>query len=97
MGAPTIPPVPDQVTDPSQPGDPLTALAAYLNPPEPAAYVEVDLGPAAAIVAEVRAARVVVAVARLVGHPDLDDTDVAERLADALDAYDHATHPGRSR
>jgi hypothetical protein len=97
MGTPTMPPTPEHAADPdpSRPGDPLAALADYLDPPEPGASLEVDLAAAAAIVAEVRAARVVVAAARQVGHPDLDDTDVAERLADALDAYDHATNQGR--
>jgi hypothetical protein len=75
----------------------MVALAAYLGLPEPGAYIEVDLWSAAAIVAEVRAARAVVAAARLVGHPDLDETDAAERLADALDGYDHATDRRRSR
>jgi hypothetical protein len=94
MGAPTIPPA---NPDPSQPGDPLAALADYLDPPEPGAHVEVDLAVAAAIVAELLAARVVVAAARAVGQPDLDEADVAERLADALDAYDHATQGRWSR
>ena len=97
MGTPTLPPIPDRVADPSQPGDPLVALAAYLSPPEPGAYIEVDLAAAVAIVAEVRAARAVVAAARLVGHPDLDETDAAERLADALDTYDQAAYGRRSR
>jgi len=97
MGTPTLPPIPNYLADPSQPGDPLVALAAYLDPPEPGAYIEVDLAAAVAIVAEVRAARAVVAAARLVGHPDLDETEAAKRLADALDAYDQATHGRRSR
>jgi hypothetical protein len=97
MGTPTLPPIPDPVADPPQPGDPLVALAAYLDPPEPGAYIEVDLASAAAIVAKVGAARAVVAAARQVGHPDLDETDTAERLTDALDGYDHATDPRRSR
>jgi hypothetical protein len=37
---------------------------------------------------ELQAARQVVWRARDVGREDLDDTDVAERLTDALDAYD---------
>jgi hypothetical protein len=74
-----------------QPGDPLAALAAFLDPPEPGVLVEVDRDQAAAIVSEVLAARAVVQAARLVGHQDLDETDVAERLADAVVAYDHAT------
>jgi hypothetical protein len=70
----------------------LTAvIEQYLDPPEPGAYLEVDLDDAAALAAEVRTARQVVAAARLVGDPDLDETDVAERLADAIDAYDQAT------
>jgi hypothetical protein len=97
MGTPTLPPIPDRVADSCQLGDPLVTLAAYLNPPEPGAYIEVDLAAAVAIVAEVRAARAVVAAARLVGHPDLDETDAAERLADALDAYDQAAYRRRSR
>jgi hypothetical protein len=97
MGIPTLPPIPDRVADPSQPADPLVALAAYLNRLEPGAYIEVELAAAVAIVAEVRATRTVVAAARLVGHPDLDETDVAERLAEALDAYEQATHGRRSR
>jgi hypothetical protein len=97
MGRPTIPPIPHRVADPSQPGDPLIALAAYLNPPEPGAYIEVDLAPAVAIVAKVRAAGAVVAAARLVGHPNLHETDAAKRLADALDAFDQATDRRRSR
>jgi hypothetical protein len=72
----------------------LTAvIEQFLDPPEPGALVELDLHDAAALAAEVRvrAARAVVDAARFVGREDLDDTDVAERLADALDAYDHAT------
>jgi hypothetical protein len=75
----------------SQPGDPLVALEGFLDPPEPGVLVEVDRDQAAAIVAEVHAARAVVQAARLVGHQDLDETDVAERLGDAVAAYDHAT------
>jgi hypothetical protein len=74
-----------------RPGDPLAVLAAFLDPPEPGVLVEVDRDQAAAIVGEVHAARAVVQAARLVGHQGLDETAVAERLADALDAYDHAT------
>jgi hypothetical protein len=81
------------VTAPALPpaGDPLAALAAFLDPPEPGVLIEVDRDQAAAIVAEVHAARAVVAEARFVGREDLDDTDVAERLADAIDAYNQVT------
>ena len=85
MSHPTLPP-------PGPPsGDPLAALADHLDPPDPTARIEVFWDDAAAIVAELRAARAVVADARFVGREDLDETDVAERLADAIDAYDHAT------
>jgi len=81
-------------TDP-RPGpvgrDPLAALADHLDPPDPNAHIEVPWPDAAAIVAELRAARAVVADARFVGREDLDETDVAERLADQLDAYDRAS------
>jgi len=85
VSQPTLPPLP------ARPSDPLAALADYLDPPEPGAYIEVGLPAAAAIVAEVLAARAVVDNARFVGREDLDETGVAERLADAVDAYDHAT------
>jgi hypothetical protein len=103
MGTRTIPPVPDRVADPSppgdppQPGDPLAALADYLDPPQPGAYIEVDLAPAVAIVAEVRAARQVIAAARDLYDDRLDGTDALERLDRAIEQYDHATDPGRSR
>ena len=74
-----------------QPGDPLAALAGFLDPPERGVLVQVDRDQAAAIVAEVHAAWAVVQAARLVAHQDLDETDVAERLTDAVDAYDHTT------
>ena len=67
------------------------AIEQYLEPAEPGVLVELDRDDAVALAAEVRAARAVVAAARFVGREDLDETDVAERLADAIDAYDHAT------
>jgi hypothetical protein len=70
----------------------LTAvIEQFLEPAEPGVLVELDRDDAAALAAEVRAARAVVAAARLVGDPDLDEVDVAEQLADAIDAYDQAT------
>ena len=66
-------------------------IEQYLEPPEPGVLVELDRDDAAALAAEVRAARAVVDAARFVGREDLDEADVAERLADAVDAYDHAT------
>jgi hypothetical protein len=75
------------------------AIEQYLEPAEPGVLVELDRDDdavalaaevrAAVLAAEVRAARAV--AARFVGRGDLDETDVAERLADAIDAYDHAT------
>jgi hypothetical protein len=97
MGTPTLPPIPNHVAGSSQPGDPLAALADFLDPPEPGAYIEVDLAPAAAIVAEVRAARQVVEVARDLYDDRIDGTDALERLDRAIEQYDHATDPGRSR
>jgi len=67
------------------------AIEQYLEPAEPGVLVELDRDDAVALAAEVRAARAVVAAARFVGREDLDETDVAERLADAVDAYDQAT------
>ena len=84
MSQPTLPPLP------ARPSDPLAALADYLDPPDARAYVEVGWPAAAAIVAEVLAARAVVDNARFVGREDLDETDVAERLAGQVDAYDRA-------
>ncbi len=70
----------------------LTAMIEqHLDPPEPGARVEVALEDAAALAAEVRAARAVVDAARLVGQPHLDETDVAEHLAAKVAAYDQAT------
>jgi hypothetical protein len=66
-------------------------IEQYLEPPELGVLIELDRGDAAALAAEVRAAREVVKAARFVGREDLDEVDVAERLADNLDAYDHAT------
>jgi hypothetical protein len=96
MGTPTLPPIPDPGAGSSQPGDPLAALADYLDPPQPGAYIEVDLAPAAAIVAEVRAARQVIKVARDLYDDRLDGTDALERLDRAIEQYDHATNPRRS-
>jgi hypothetical protein len=62
-------------------------IEQYLDPPEPGACIEVALEAAAALAAEVRAARALVDAARLVGLLHLDETDVAEHLA----AYDQAT------
>ncbi len=67
------------------------AIEQYLEPAEPGVLVELDRDDAVALAAEVRAGRAVVAAARFVGREDLDETDVAERLADAIDAYDQAT------
>ncbi len=66
-------------------------IEQFLEPAEPGVLVELDRDDAAALAAEVRAGRAVVAAARFVGREDLDETDVAERLADAIDAYDQAT------
>jgi len=66
-------------------------IERFLDPPAPGVLVELDRDDAAALAAEVRAARVVVAAARFVGREDLDATDVAERLADAVDADNKAT------
>ncbi len=74
-----------------RPGDPLAALADYLDPPEPRARIEVEWPAAAAIVAELGAAQAVIDAARLVGLPHLDETDVAEHLAAKVAAYDQAT------
>ena len=80
-----------------RPGDPLAALADYLDPPEPRARIEVEWPAAAAIVAELGAARAVIDAARLVGQPHLDETDVAEHLAAKVAAYDQATRGRWSR
>jgi hypothetical protein len=70
----------------------LTAvIEQFLDPPEPGVLVELDRDDAAALAAEVRAARAVVDAARLVGQPHLDETDVAEHLAAKVAAYDQAT------
>ena len=71
-----------------------TVIEQFLDPPEPGVLIELDHDDAAALAAELRAARAVVAKARFVGREDLDETDVAERLADAIDAYDQATGGG---
>jgi hypothetical protein len=47
-----------------------------------------------AVTAELVAARAVVEAARVVGAEDLDETDVAEQLASAIDAYDAAIKEG---
>jgi hypothetical protein len=47
-----------------------------------------------ALAAELAAARAVVEAARVVGDEDLDETDVAEQLASAIDAYDAAVKEG---
>ncbi len=47
-----------------------------------------------AVAAELLAARAVVEAARVVGDEDLDETDVAEQLASAIDAYDAAVKEG---
>jgi hypothetical protein len=76
----------------------LTAvIEPYLDPPEPGACVEVALEDAAALAAEVRAARAVVDAARLVGQPHLDATDVAEHFAAKVAAYDRATSAPQTR
>ncbi len=80
-----------------RPGDPLAALADHLDPPEPRALIEIEWPAAAAIVAEVHAARAVIDAARLVGQPHLDETDVAEHLAAKVAAYDQATRGRWSR
>ena len=66
-------------------------IEQYLEPPEPGVLIELDRDDDAALATELRAAREVVKAARFVGREDLDDTDVTERLADALDAYDLIT------
>jgi hypothetical protein len=68
-------------------------IEQYLDPPDPHAEVVVSWEDAAALAAEVRAARAVVDAARLVGQPHLDETDVAEHLAAKVAAYDRATGP----
>jgi hypothetical protein len=47
-----------------------------------------------AVAAELVAARAVVEAARVVGDEDLDETDVAEQLASAIDAYDVVVEEG---
>jgi hypothetical protein len=73
----------------------LTAVIEQdLDPPEPGARSELDLEDAAALAAEVRAARAaVVDAAPLAGQPHLDGTDAAEHLAARVAAYDRATGP----
>jgi hypothetical protein len=73
-------------------------IEQFLEPPEPGVLVELDRDDAAALAAEVRAARAVVAAARgcpeLMG-PGVFDGDLIEatkaRLVLALVAYDQAT------
>jgi hypothetical protein len=69
-----------------------TVIEQFLEPATPGVLLELDRAvvAAAALAIEVRAGRAV-AAARFVGREDLDETDVADRLADAVDAYDHAT------
>ncbi|HZD38693.1 MAG TPA: hypothetical protein VE664_08645 [Actinomycetes bacterium] len=47
-----------------------------------------------AVAAELLAGRAVVEAARVVGDEDLDETDVTERLACAIDAYDATVKKG---
>ena len=68
-----------------------TVIEQFLEPATPGVLVELDRDHAAALAAELRAAREVVKAARFVGREDLDETDVAERLADAVDACDQVT------
>jgi hypothetical protein len=60
------------------------------EPVPPLVRRALDASAGRAVAAELRAARVVVGLAREVGREDLDEVDVAERLADAIDAYDQA-------
>lgn len=68
-------------------GDPLAALEAYLEPPEPGVTVEVDRDDAAALVVEVQAARRVIAQAWKGDGPGWP------ALTTALNAYEATVWP----